>query len=136
MSYSATHFDLCVLQECALKHGVKVPSNLFCEVDLGQLVTHCTLGLPKGALKPSARHFGYEWTHDDISGIVVGMMATAYWTRGDDPPWAKIRDYARDDVLATLLVLREALKLGIVDAWSYRHYALVGVMKNVNRERE
>ena len=44
------------------------------------------------------------------------MMATAYWTQGDDPPWAKIRDYVKDDVLVTLLVLREVLKLDIIDA--------------------
>jgi len=116
VSCSATRFDLRVLQECARKYGVKVPNSLLCEVDLGRLVTYCTLGLPKGGLKSSARHFGYEWTHGDISGIAVGMMATAYWTRGDDPPWAKNCDYAKDDVLATLLVLREVPKLGIIDA--------------------
>lgn len=116
VSYSATQFDLRVLQECARKHGVEVPSNLLCEVDLGRLVTYCTLGLPKGGLKSSAHHFGYEWTHDDISGIAVGLMATAYWDRGDEPPWSKIRDYAKDDVLATLLVLREVLNLDIIDA--------------------
>jgi Icc-related predicted phosphoesterase/uncharacterized protein YprB with RNaseH-like and TPR domain len=110
-TYSATKFDQRIIEKVANRHGLRFPKALRNEIDIGWLVVHRTLGTPKGGLKSAGPFFGYEWQESEMSGVEAGMLYSRYLKSKIDPPWEKLLQYNRDDVLGSYWVLKSILAL-------------------------
>lgn len=111
IAFSATDFDLRTITQVASRCKLKVPSRLKRGVDLGWLSVYRTIGTPKGGLKELGPFFGYEWKDPSVSGMTVGMEYSNYLYNGVELDWGKYLEYNRDDVMATLHVLKSELEL-------------------------
>ena len=116
VSFSATGFDQRMLCQSAKRYRLEVPSCFEHEIDLGSLVVHRTIGMPKGGLKQVAPFFSYEWADPSIDGMFVGMEYSRFLQDGSEPDWDKLLEYNKDDVMATLQVLTSLLNLEEVTA--------------------
>lgn len=111
VSFSSSRYDKRCISNSAERNNLAIPLLVNNEIDLGILVGHYTIGLPRRNLKGLAGHYGYEWTSQELSGLDVGRLVSMHFRGGEEPDWELILQYNRDDVYATKLVLEEVLKL-------------------------
>lgn len=100
--YGGNRFDEQCLTQRIEEYGLtSATENYDTFYDLGIKAQQSLFGpFTSYRLKDVATSLGYEYTHANIDGFIVGSQYTKYLLDGIEPEWKPLQEHNRDDVLA------------------------------------